>query len=184
MSEMLRRSALALHALHSSDREWMLSRLDARERASIEPLLAELRELGIPAIGLDVAMPAEEKREDSPACARDVLHGAKPARMARLLRTEPDPIVVRLLAVEDWPWRGEVIRGMPRSRRRRIEAGIAAVKAEGRGASLAAALVESAARRMAPAREGNSLARRVIDRARESAHAFVRAASGWNRTSP
>ena len=43
----LRRAALALHALGDGDREWLLQRLPAA-RVSLQRLLVELRELGLP----------------------------------------------------------------------------------------------------------------------------------------
>lgn len=44
-----RRAALTLHALSIQDREWLLEQLPAADRSSLRGLLAELRELGIPA---------------------------------------------------------------------------------------------------------------------------------------
>jgi CHAD domain-containing protein len=44
-----RRAALTLHALAAPDREWLLEQLPATDRTALRGLLAELRELGIPA---------------------------------------------------------------------------------------------------------------------------------------
>jgi hypothetical protein len=47
----LRRCALALHALHAHDREWMLARLDSGAAEDVRRLLAEIVELGLPREG-------------------------------------------------------------------------------------------------------------------------------------
>lgn len=46
-----RRAALTLHALAAADREWLLEQLPHQDRLALRGLLAELRELGIPADG-------------------------------------------------------------------------------------------------------------------------------------
>lgn len=47
----VRRAALMLHGLAEADRRWLLERLAPAQRQAIEPLLAELAELGIPRDG-------------------------------------------------------------------------------------------------------------------------------------
>jgi hypothetical protein len=44
-----RRAALTLHALAVQDRDWLLEQLPLQERLPLRELLAELKELGIPA---------------------------------------------------------------------------------------------------------------------------------------
>lgn len=44
-----RRAALTLHALAAPDRDWLLQQLPVADRSALQGLLAELRELGIPA---------------------------------------------------------------------------------------------------------------------------------------
>lgn len=45
---LLRKAALALHALSPDDQAWMLAQLDPQAQTQLQPLLAELQSLGIP----------------------------------------------------------------------------------------------------------------------------------------
>lgn len=45
---LLRKAALALHALSPDDQAWMLAQLDPQAQAQLQALLAELQSLGIP----------------------------------------------------------------------------------------------------------------------------------------
>jgi hypothetical protein len=44
-----RKAALLLHAMRPRDQRWILDQLDANQRMVLQDLLAELKELGIPA---------------------------------------------------------------------------------------------------------------------------------------
>jgi hypothetical protein len=93
-----RHAALALHSMAAADRDWMLQQLGAERRAVIEPLLSELRELGVAAqpqwladecdvLTATVAgLPPCEALRQLPA---DVLH--------QLLRREPDRLIADVL---------------------------------------------------------------------------------------
>lgn len=112
-----REAALLVHSLPPAARGQVLQRLDAAERARLEPWLAELASLGIP------RLPAE--RLDAlrvPAAPRDdvgrlqdlpaprllaLLHDAGPATLALLLRTA------------DWPWKADLLAGLDAARRER-----------------------------------------------------------------
>lgn len=97
-----RRAALALHALADGDCERVLAMLDEVQRCRIEPVLHELRELGIP--------PGVSPAEVVPA-----VHPHEPSiteRIAALSAVEVVPTldslspstVAALLQVADWPW--------------------------------------------------------------------------------
>jgi len=117
-----RRAALLLHAMGPKDRAWALTRLDANERAMVEPLLRELVELGIPpdlpAAALVPAKsaraaamadragkaPAGRRRADGTA-ASDI--GLEPALV--VLAGSPPALAAALLACAAWPWRAAAL---------------------------------------------------------------------------
>ena len=92
-----RRAALTLHALAASDREWLLEQLPAEDRSTLRGLLAELRELGIPA-------DAEVIRS---ALAEAAPKGAMPNAQAH----------VQVLAREPEAFRGLLLSLLPASQR-------------------------------------------------------------------
>jgi hypothetical protein len=98
----LRQSALALHALAAQDRAWVLAALPEGQRAALQPLLAELEEIGIP-------RDADLLRAVQPPAARQRSTGDLEA-LARLLRREPPGVAAGFLAAEAWPWRREVLQ--------------------------------------------------------------------------
>ena len=98
----LRQSALALHALASQDRAWVLAALPEGQRAALQPLLAELEEIGIP-------RDADLLQAVQPPAARQRSAGELDA-LARLLRREPPGVAAVFLAAEAWPWRREVLQ--------------------------------------------------------------------------
>jgi hypothetical protein len=157
----VREAALLVHSLAEPDREWLLSHLGDPERATLRPFVAELADLGIPAdrglIEGIIGAPRSsvgpgEAAAPAPAAPVDPLWGADAERLARVLRDEPDWLAVDLLALREWPWRGEVLARLGPARRRRIEElsprrGVAPGPIE--RAALDAALVEAVARRVA-----------------------------------
>lgn len=98
----LRQSALTLHALAAQDRAWVLAALPGGQRAALQPLLAELEEIGIPR-DPDLLEAAQ------PRAARQRSAGELDA-LARVLRREPPRVAAVFLAAEPWPWRGEVLQ--------------------------------------------------------------------------
>jgi hypothetical protein len=108
-----RRAALALHGLPPADRAWMLEQLAPAQRQPLARLLDELRELGIPAEPIEIALPLD---------AASRLRRAPARAVRRLLAGEPDGVVAAVLAIEPWPWSGAVLARLPRVRRRAIAA--------------------------------------------------------------
>lgn len=83
----LRRCALALHAVASRDREWLLAQLPAAQCTDLERLVRELQELGIP---------------PEPRTALDALdRGAtiEASDVAAVLEDEPPALIARALAL-------------------------------------------------------------------------------------
>jgi hypothetical protein len=119
-----RRAALALHGLHASDRDWILAQLAAPERAPLDPLLEELRELGIPADRsmIDAAVTAAPAPISPPPAQtpRDRIRAASPARIREALAGEPAAVVASLIAVEPWPWRAAFLARLPHRTRGEI----------------------------------------------------------------
>jgi hypothetical protein len=108
----VRRCALALHALHPHDREWMLGRLDGRAAQDVRGLLAELAELGLPQ---DRAIVEQALARDAAAPACD------PQAWASALSREPVGLVA--LAVRELPGhqRDAVLQHMGITRERQVK---------------------------------------------------------------
>lgn len=137
-----RSAALLLHALAVSDREWVLRKLEPSDRARLDPMLAELHQMGVPADPAIVertlgAMPfwgADSGGLSSPAPGRKHgllsgatgdqmarLHSVAPAVLAEVLRFEPPRVIATLLLLADWPWHAAVIARLGPSLRGRVE---------------------------------------------------------------
>lgn len=172
MSEGHRRAALALHALAPGDRDWMLARLPAPERPALERLLAELRELGIPAEPLPEGTLDAAKAVEASCTPRDRLRAAAALDVARAVEGESPRLVARVLAIEAWPWRDELMKRLSRARRRAVETESRALGAASTGEKLAGALTRSIADRLAARRDAprpHALARLVRWRWRRAA---------------
>lgn len=108
------RAALALHALSGADRGWVLQSLTPQERGTLEPLLQELAQLGVPReAGLfdEVFMPAPvgaatAARRTGPL---DELDAPAIDALAGMLRLEPPRLTAMLLAARHWPWRRRLL---------------------------------------------------------------------------
>lgn len=106
-----RRLALRLHALHASDRAWILSQVDAEARARLEPMLQELDSLGfrIDQEILDSVEDRTDVRESHPAAGNydqhvEVLSKARTESMLKHLKGEPQAILDCLAMTYPWPW--------------------------------------------------------------------------------
>ena len=115
LTEGLRRAALTLHALAAEDRDWLLRHLPADQGQALEPLLDELRTLGIPQDrslvqtalgGLQAAEPVD--RAQAQALARALAQEA-PGLQSPLLSLLPAEQRAALLAC----WPAEVLRPTP-----------------------------------------------------------------------
>lgn len=128
----LRKAALLLHAMAEGDRAWILSQLTDGERESIGSLLAELKELGIPAdrslledaLGREGPRPPATEGSAQGEAALDALRRAAPGRLAGVLRGEPAALIAGLLRISDWPWRKDLLRALETTLRRRVQAAL------------------------------------------------------------
>jgi hypothetical protein len=153
-----RRAALVLHALEPTDREWMLARLTPARRGMLQPLLAELAELGI---ARDTRLVREIVADTTAAAVDDeadgaLAHGKDPiAIIARApaemvidaLSAESAALIEWMLSLHAWPWRDELLAGLGRAKRDQIES-LAAARRE-RRASGGDALREASLRELA-----------------------------------
>ena len=90
----VRRTALVLHALAPSDREWILGRLPERNRAQVLPCLEELVALGIPrdAEFINVALPLKD-----PAHPSGTRRSRETERLAAALEHDPANLIAMAL---------------------------------------------------------------------------------------
>lgn len=106
-----RRLALRLHALHASDRAWILSRIDCEARTRLESMLQELDNLGfrIDQETLDSLAGQTPDPESHPAVDTyrqhlELLSKAQPEWMLKHLKGEPSAILDCLATAYAWPW--------------------------------------------------------------------------------
>lgn len=126
MNEM-RRAALTIHALQEDDRRWILARLAPQIQQALEPLLAELAELGIPADSrlIEEVLQGQPGTDSAQVQApwRRELAAADARRLEELLQGEPPAMVARILSAGPWPWEHDLLAGLPPDRRDAVLAG-------------------------------------------------------------
>ncbi|HEY5760113.1 MAG TPA: hypothetical protein VIU34_30030 [Steroidobacter sp.] len=110
----LRRAALLLHGLTPEVRSQVVARLDAQEQSSIQPLLRELIELGMPRTAVDESHVIDELNQASPQQRAARLDADL---VARALQSCAVVTVAHLLRAAEWPWKATVLERMPESRR-------------------------------------------------------------------
>lgn len=171
MTEGLRLAALRLHGVGAADREWILDRLERRERRTLVRLLRDLKRAGIGresfrALGTNAGTDAA--RPQAPARAEPALAGlpqelaqADAESVARALRGEPEWVRTTILAMHPWSWRRGVLQRLAGSERTPPVLG---ASGDAPRAAFAAALARSLARRIAErAGPGRSPFDRVMD---------------------
>jgi hypothetical protein len=117
----LRKAALTLHALPQGDRGWVLDRLEPAHRQSLENLLRELANLGIPpdARLLQHAVAIADDGGPAPG-ASATLDALSPAQAHALLRGEPAGLLARVLVMRAWTWREGFLQALDAGERRRV----------------------------------------------------------------
>jgi hypothetical protein len=173
MSEGLRLAALRLHGVGAADREWILDRLERRERRTLVRLLRDLKRAGIGrdsfrAMGAEAAKPQPAARAEPAADVPAALAQADAETVARALRGEPEWVRATILAVHPWSWRRAVLQRLAGGDRTPPVLGT--VKDAPRPA-FAAALARSLARRVAE-RPGSG--RTPFDRVMDNVDALAR----------
>ncbi|WP_005034705.1 hypothetical protein [Holophaga foetida] len=155
-----RKAALLLHSLGEEDRAWLLGQVDTTERHSLERMLQELQELGIPEdpgiIGeviaqapLPLAAPVRIASEANDWEA--VLREADPAILERVLRDDPPGVTARLLLMVDWPWQERFMECLGALRRHQVTEQVARFRSGGGASSgdcLKPALLAAVGRRL------------------------------------
>ncbi|RYF42893.1 MAG: hypothetical protein EOO27_44810 [Comamonadaceae bacterium] len=119
-----RQAALSLHAMSDHDRTWVLGALKPDQRARLQTLLAELRELGIPS-------------DPAPAATTGPVSGGKDAMadtvpqldmlnprdvqiLSEILRREPPAMVANVLWIREWAWHSAFMAQLSGAQRVRI----------------------------------------------------------------
>ena len=129
-SDAMRRAALLLHALPSTDRDWLLDQLDPAQRAVLDGMLSELRELGIAPDAAMARRAIEERISidaqpafDSLALEQMVrlMRPVPAAKLARELRLEPAALIASLLRIDAWPWAASLLAQLGAVKRRQVE---------------------------------------------------------------
>jgi hypothetical protein len=115
-SQSLRKAALAVHALAAPDRAWVLHALPRDHREELEPLLAELKALGIPA-DPSVYRETDAAPREPELAWPDTLDAATLAALSHTLAGEPEQLTHALLAVQSWSWGPRLLAGLTVERR-------------------------------------------------------------------
>ena len=118
-----RKAALLLHAMRPRDQRWILDQLDTGQRMVLQDLLAELKELGIPAEPSLLDAVADRYAGPSPSMMGDAeaIMQIDPAVLVQVLSQEPAGLIARLLELEAWPWSSHLLDGLEPSKRRDVE---------------------------------------------------------------
>ena len=109
----VRESALVLHGLSPSDRDWMLSRLPGERADELRVLIDELQTLGLPADAeltaralhapQTASMPA--KTPAAPTGAVQAIAAATVGQMQQVLHEEADSVRAIVASSSAWRWR-------------------------------------------------------------------------------
>lgn len=143
-----RSAALLLHGMSEADHEWAWEQLEDVQRATLAPLLRELRELGVPSDASLLHNVIAEAPSPAPQMesARDRVSKADPAQLAELLYPEPAGLVQCLLALGPWPWQSQVLAALRARRGEVFEPVVGDVRASAK--ALDQALLERLAERL------------------------------------
>ncbi len=148
-----REAALLVHGLPDAARTQVLARLDADERAQVEPMLAELAALGIPRL----AHPQLEALR-APRVEPSAIERIGPLPLSRLLAALNDAqsaTLALLLRVSDWPWRADFLAGLDARRRE----GVLSLVTSGADAPVAPAVAQALCTRLIERAQRDALAR-------------------------
>lgn len=119
-------AAAMLFVLHDEDREWIMSKLPEGHRATVEQQLADLSELGF--VRGNVAMDPLGDGDDigavPPTVPQDELATLKSASCEavwRVVASEPDALIARLIRAQPWPWANDLMCRMSAEKREQLQ---------------------------------------------------------------
>jgi hypothetical protein len=120
MNHSMRRAALALHALDERDRDWMLHRLPVPQSETLNGLLRELRELGIPS---DVLPGIADDKQAAKTVAeiRSEPEDWDGAAAGEWAAKEADWVVAQVWLSLSASKRADLLAALPVDRRQRLE---------------------------------------------------------------
>jgi len=166
MNDGRHRTALALHGLDASDRDWLLAQLPIADRDGVEALLGELRELGIPPEPVPAEVLHTPAASPSPATPQERVALAPAARVAAILAGEPCALVAHFLGMQTPARRDELLHAMPRRLRPVLRAKTESLAGGPRAERLEAAIVAAIEARLDAPPE-RSAAMRLLEHSRE-----------------
>jgi hypothetical protein len=130
--EAYKKAALHIHSLNDSDRRWLLGNLPDHQVERLQPMLEELRSLGIPRsqdlvqAADDFGSPApdadpepEQAAKEPPEFVGRILPAA-PERLHRALMDEAPAVTAAVLLACDWPWHHAVLDAFDAAQRQTI----------------------------------------------------------------
>ncbi len=134
----VRRTALMLHAMHPADRAWVLGELPVAQRAVLDPLVAELQDLGIPADATLLSEVVDTGADTTAGSPRDEpthslgaghaheerllrLTDSEVSKLAQALAVDSPALAAQLLTACDWSWRERLLAQLETPLRGRIE---------------------------------------------------------------
>lgn len=117
----LREVALALHALVPEDRTWLIERLSPAQQRAVEPLIAELHDLGIPADAHLVDQALRRGAHEVARSAQQRIAALRAPRAAELLHGEPASFVACFLGLTAWPWTREYVATLDASAQQQLK---------------------------------------------------------------
>lgn len=110
-----RRAALTAHALASEDQAWLMEALAPAHRAMLQPLLDDLKALGIPTDASPAQAtagipPLQRRRSSAPGRAEPGRVPPHTDALVHWLSLEPAALAHRILGLQAWPGAAEVRR--------------------------------------------------------------------------
>lgn len=134
MRDPMRRVAILAHSLSAADQAWLYSQIPAAQLAHLQTLVSELVQLGIPADRqlLSQALqhsPSAGTREPTARAAtasNDIeyfsnLDQRHVSALTTVLRHEPAILITRLMLIQRWSWKQQLLDSLPVLLRRQVE---------------------------------------------------------------
>jgi len=143
-----RQVALMLHGLADADRTWLLGRLGPAQVDVLEPLLAELRELGIPAdpaLAAQALEPVAARGDAEMHSITQTIGACALPQLQLALADEPQGVIAAVLMAGNWPWQDAFLAAQEPAKARAIKE---LMQSHRGGAALHRALLRSLAERL------------------------------------